>query len=80
MTDNTRRTVKKLEDNHGEIFKCLTVEVADALKWTESDVKLNKGIFLDDDGREVPPEMQVLESKLRNKRIFDVSRFYLDCQ
>jgi hypothetical protein len=78
LTDNSRRAVKKLEDNHGEFFKCLTVEVARALKWTENDVKLNKGIFLDDDGREVPSEMKGLESKLRNKRIFNVSRFHLD--
>jgi hypothetical protein len=54
--------------------RAVTVEVKKALDWTENDVKLNKGIFLNDDGR----EMKVLESKLRNKRIFDVSRFHLD--
>ena len=78
LLDNTRRTVKKLENNHGKFFRCLTVEVAKELNWTKYDVKLNNGIFLDDDGREVPPELKVLESKLRNKRIYNVSRFRLD--
>jgi hypothetical protein len=78
LTDPTGQAVKTLEKNHGEFFRCLTVEVEKALDWTEDDVKLNKGIFLDDDGREVPPVIKVLESKLRNKRIFNVSRFHLD--
>ena len=34
-------------------------------------------IFLDGGEREVPPKMKVLESKLGNKRIYNVSRFHL---
>lgn len=77
MTDGTERAVKVLQRNHGEIFKYLTVEVKKAKDWTKDDVKLNKGIFLTDSGREVPPEMKDLESKLGNKRIFNVSSFHL---
>jgi hypothetical protein len=78
LIDLTGQAVTTLEKEHGEFFRCLTVEVEKALDWTENDIKLNKGIFLDDDGREVPPEIEVLESNLRNKRIFNVSRLHLD--
>jgi hypothetical protein len=78
LKDPTGQAVTTLEKNYGEFFRCLTVEVEKALDWTENDVKLNKGIFLDYDGREVPLEIKVLESKLFEKRIFNVSRFHLD--
>jgi hypothetical protein len=42
-----------------------------------NDVKLNKGIILEDEEREEPREMKDLKSKLLNKRIFDVSHFHL---
>jgi hypothetical protein len=42
-----------------------------------NDVELNKGIFLEDGEREEPREMKDLESKLLNKRIFNVSRYHL---
>jgi hypothetical protein len=78
LTDPTGQAVKTLEKDQGDFFRCLTVKVEKALDWTEDDVKLNKGIFLDYDGREVPHEIEVLESKLLKKRIFNVSRFHID--
>ena len=75
LTDGTEQAVKKLKNDHCEFFKCLTVEVANAQDWTEGDVALNRGIFLADD--EGPPEIMNLESKLRNQRMYNVSRFHL---
>ena len=75
LTDGTEQAVKKLKKDHYEFFKCLTVEVANAKDWTEDDVELNRGIFLADG--EGPPEIMNLESKLRNQRMYNVSRFHL---
>ena len=75
LTDGTEQAVKKLEKHHGEFFKYLTVEVANVKDWTEDDVELNRGIFLAYD--EGPPEIMNLESKLRNQRVYNVSRFHL---
>ena len=66
-----------LEKNHSEFFGCLTVDIIKVHYWTMDDVKLDKDIFLADGEMEVPPEVKDLESKLRSKRIFNVSRFHL---
>jgi hypothetical protein len=56
--------VEALERDHTEFFKCLTVEVKEAI--TGRSMMLN----LADGKREVPPEMKALEYKLGNRRIF----------
>ena len=75
LTDHTEQIVRMLNHQHREFFICLTVEVANAQDWTEGDVALNRGIFLADG--EGPPEIMNLESKLRNQRMYNVSRFHL---
>ena len=75
LTDGTEQAVKKLKEQHGEIFKCLTVEVKKFKDWTENDIKFNGGDFLPDDER--PHEITDLESKLHNQRMYNVSRFRL---
>jgi hypothetical protein len=75
LADRTREAVRNLQQNHTRLFQCLKVDVAKPLDWTENDVKLNKGIFVDDGTK--PAKMKDLESKLLRHRIFEVSRFPL---
>ena len=75
LADLTAAAVKKLQENHAQIFKCLQVQVVKALDWTKDDVALNDGIFVDD--REKPARMKDLESRLLLRRIFMVSRLPL---
>ena len=77
LTDGTGPAVKTPEKDHTEIFKCLIIKVIAANEWTMNDIILNKGILVDGE-REVPPEMKDLISELHNRRIFDVSHFYLN--
>jgi len=76
LADISSAAVDKLTRNHARLFKCLKVDVAKALDWTKSDVRLNNGIFLDDKG-EIPHEMKDLESKLLNKRSFSEVSWFL---
>jgi hypothetical protein len=75
LADRTQVAVANLKKTHLSLFRCLQVEVAIALDWTEDDVASNDGIFVDDRGK--PAEMKELESKLFLRRIFQVSHLPL---
>ena len=65
--------------SHAEFCRCLTISVIKEFEWTKNDVGLNKGVFLEDGDKERPREMKDMESRLSNKRIFNlnVSRYHL---
>jgi N6-adenosine-specific RNA methylase IME4 len=80
LTDDAEKVVSQLKTSHSGLYRCLEVTVRASLRWTLDDVRLNGGIFVEDNDEDTsrkPPEMVGLETRLCGKRSFNVSRFPL---
>ncbi|KAF8963442.1 hypothetical protein BDZ97DRAFT_1028862 [Flammula alnicola] len=72
-SNKAAQAVARLSQNHADLYQCLKVTVGVAKRWTRDYAESNGGIFVNN--RTKPPEMKELETRLKDKRFFNVSHF-----